>query len=124
MTIYMETEYIAPAYLPPALKEEFTEIAMALDELGLYHRLDADGLARYLLARQAYLVTTQKLNSALMTGEMIKASKLTALQDKFFKQCRAASADVGIALPIRWRMTHEDAAPPLCPGGEPDLFGD
>lgn len=101
----METESEIPDYLPARLHSEFAAIAGELGELGLFTALDTDALARYLLAKQDYLMATQKLNGALAAGELSKAAKWSALQDRFFKQCRLSAGDIGLSLPTRFRLT-------------------
>lgn len=95
----------APRYLPASLKQKFMELAARLDDMGTFSALDADGLARYLLAEANYLRTTSRLTSALNVGNLAEADRLTAMQDRFFRQCRAAGADLGLTGPGRCRMT-------------------
>lgn len=111
-----------PNYLPKALIEKFEHLATILLKIGIYSELDGDGLARYLIAEHNYLRITNKLSAALGAGNIDAASKLTAMQDRFFKQCRAAASDLGLTISSRCRLQ----APFVFdeePSEEAELFG-
>ena len=55
----------APSYLSKKQKNEFTEIATKLVDIGIMSELDEDCLARYLIAKDNYLKFTKLLNSAM-----------------------------------------------------------
>lgn len=93
-----------PSYLPATLKEEFHEIADQLLALNIMTELDEDTLARYLLAKQQYLLLTNQLNKAIAENDVDTMSKLQNMQDKAFKQCRAGASDLGLTITSRARI--------------------
>lgn len=118
-------ELLPPPYLPQSLKTKFEKLAPVLIRMGVLTSLDADGLARYLIAEQNYLRATNRLTAAINTGNTAEADKWSAIQDRFFRQCRAAGSDLGLTVSGRCSLVlpagyeSEEA-----PGEEADLFGD
>jgi P27 family predicted phage terminase small subunit len=107
------------------LKAKFEQLAPVLIRMGVLTSLDADGLARYLIAESNYLRATNRLTSAMNTGNTVEADKWSAIQDRFFRQCRAAGSDLGLTVSGRCSLE----LPPgyeaeEAPGEEADLFGD
>lgn len=94
----------APDYLPENLHKEFDEIAGKLLAIGVMTELDEDALARYLLSKQTYLQYTSLLTRALKENRIYDADKLTTMQDKAFKQCRASASDLGLTIASRCRL--------------------
>lgn len=94
----------APEYLPDTLHKEFDEIAGKLLAIGVMTELDEDALARYLLSKQTYLQYTSLLTKALRENRIGDADKLTTMQDKAFKQCRASASDLGLTIASRCRL--------------------
>lgn len=101
-------EYIADA---PKLVEEFNDIAEKLIALKILTELDADSLARYLLAKQNYLQYTALLNSAIRKNKVAEMSAIQTMQDKAFKQVRAAASDLGLTISSRCRLVVPQAPP-------------
>ncbi|MBE6145051.1 MAG: phage terminase small subunit P27 family [Firmicutes bacterium] len=93
-----------PKYLPTGLKDEFTEIASKLLEIGVMTELDEDCLARYLLSKQSYLQYTSMLNQATKKNKISEMEKLMTMQDKAFKQCRASANDLGLTIASRCKL--------------------
>ena len=94
-------DYIADA---PKLVEEFNDIAEKLIALKILTELDADSLARYLLAKQNYLQYTSLLNSAIRKNKVAEMATIQTMQDKAFKQVRAAASDLGLTISSRCRL--------------------
>lgn len=118
----MPAEVLAPPYyLPGSLAGRFHALAEKLRRMGALTELDADALARYLVAENNYIRATNKLTAALNAGSARDADRWSAIQDRFFRQCRAAGADLGLTAPGRSRLTLSPA-PPEDEGS--DLFGD
>ena len=105
-------EYIADA---PKLVEEFNDIAEKLLALKILTELDADSLARYLLAKQNYLHYTSLLNSAIRKNKVAEMAAIQTMQDKAFKQVRAAASDLGLTISSRCRLVVPQA--PTTPKG-------
>lgn len=87
-----------PPYLPPSLAAKFRKLAPILVRMGILTALDTDGLARYLIAEQNYLRATNRLTAAMNTGNTADADKWSAIQDRFFRQCRSAGSDLGLTV--------------------------
>ncbi len=110
-----------PPYLPESLREKFDEVAKAMTDLGVMTNLDSDGLARYLIAESHYLRMSVRLTAAMNAGNVDAAYKLASMQDRFFRQCRAAAGDLGLTISSRCGLLV-----PSVPSreGQDDLFGD
>lgn len=114
-----------PSYLTESLAEKFRQLAPILIKMGVLSSLDADGLARYLIAEQNYLRATNRLTKAMNAGNTAEADKWSAMQDRFFRQCRAAGSDLGLTVTGRARLELPPGYEPDIPTGEDgDLFGD
>ena len=114
-----------PTYLPPSLRAKFEQLAPVLIRMGVLTSLDADGLARYLIAEQNYLRATNRLTAAMNAGNTAEADKWSAIQDRFFRQCRAAGSDLGLTVSGRCSLVLPPGyAAEKAPGEEADLFGD
>ena len=102
-------DYIADA---PKLVEEFNDIAGKLIALKILTELDADSLARYILAKQNYLQYTSLLNSAIRKNKVAEMAAIQTMQDKAFKQVRAAASDLGLTISSRCRLVVPQAQAP------------
>lgn len=109
-----------PPYLPESLREKFGKVAQVLVDLGVMTELDRDGLARYLIAEANYLRMSIRLTSAMNAGNIDAAYKLSSMQDRFFRQCRAAAGDLGLTISSRCGLL----VPPVPVEKEDELFGD
>ncbi|MCL2527909.1 MAG: phage terminase small subunit P27 family [Defluviitaleaceae bacterium] len=88
-----------PAYLPARLKKEFVKIAEVLHEIGIITNLDVGSLAGYVIAQDLYIKVSKQLLKAKVLDK-----DLVTLQDKYFKQCRAAAADLGLTISSRCKL--------------------
>lgn len=114
-----------PSYLTQSLAAKFQRLAPILIRMGVLTSLDADGLARYLIAEQNYLRATNRLTAAMNTGNTAEADKWSAIQDRFFRQCRSAGSDLGLTVTGRCSLELPPGyADEEAPGEEGDLFGD
>lgn len=96
---------VAPEYLHKSQKEEFDKISKQLVELEIFSNLDCDALARYLIARDAFVKYTRMVNTIPGNWEMVDAlEKAVGIQDKAFKQCRAAASDLGLTITSRCKL--------------------
>ena len=108
----------APSYLSKKQKNEFTEIATKLVDIGIMSELDEDCLARYLIAKDNYLKFTKLLNSAIKNkaskkykddAEMQRILSLDIeayliQQDRAFKQCNTCADKLGLTISSRCRL--------------------
>lgn len=114
-----------PKYLPSPLANKFNEIAPVLVRMGILTSLDADCLARYLVAEGNYIKATNKLTAAINAGNSTEADRWSAMQDRFFKQCRSAGSDLGLTVSGRCKLVLPGGAVPAPPNEEEaGLFGD
>jgi P27 family predicted phage terminase small subunit len=100
------------------------KIAPVLIRMGILSELDADGLARYLIAESNYLRVTNRLTAALNSGNLADADKLSSMQDRFFRQCRSAGSDLGLTVSSRCSLVLPGGYQPDEPIEDGDLFGD
>lgn len=113
-----------PCYLPKTLKSKFLQLAPVLIKMGVLTSVDGDCLARYLIAEANYLRATDRLAKALNAGDTGEVSKWSAIQHRFFRQCRTASSDLGLTVSGRGRLQIPDRYDPNEDFGEEvDLFG-
>ena len=61
-----------PSYLPQSLATKFHRLAPVLIKMGVLTSVDGDCLARYLIAESNYLRATQRLTSAMNTGNTVE----------------------------------------------------
>jgi P27 family predicted phage terminase small subunit len=125
-----------PKYLTKKLKEEFIAIANELQRIDLITNLDADALARFLIAREQYVRASNALRTTPIvvtaideTGKKHKIpneryADLLLNQDKLFKQSRAAASDLGLTISSRCRLVVPKKADDKKPTEEEQLFGD
>ncbi|ANY71666.1 terminase [Paenibacillus ihbetae] len=125
-----------PSYLPKKLKTEFEEIANELMRIEIMSNLDVDALARFLLAREQYVRVNKSLRSMPVmvdaetkSGETIKIpnesyGELLISQDKLFKQCRQAAADLGLTISSRCRLVVPKKSEEKPKTAEEKMFGD
>lgn len=113
-----------PRYLPAPLAQKFNEIAPILVRMGTLTSLDADCLARYLVAEGNYIKATNKLTAAINAGNSTEADRWSAMQDRFFRQCRAAGLDLGLTVSGRCKLVLPCGTVPAPPDEEEaGLFG-
>ena len=99
------TDGIAPPeYLSEAQARRFDELAADLIALGIMGKTDCDALARYLIAEEMYVFLTGELNNPERKDDIYLLEKYSNLQDKYFKQCRAAASDLGLTITSRCRL--------------------
>ena len=60
----------APNYLPEDLRPEYVELGKRLRDCGLFTVLDADVLARYLMARRSWLEASRAVFEAQKTEDL------------------------------------------------------
>ena len=109
----------APGYLPDGDREAFTELGKKLRDCGLFTVLDRDALARYLLARRSWLEATMEVlevqrggagEDGQRTVDLERLESASRIQDRFFKQCQRAAADLGLTVTSRCRLVLPEGA--------------
>lgn len=71
-----------PRYLAGALREQFTATAAQLSRSGSFGSLDADLLAKLLLAENNYIRISEQVQRALSAADSDEATRWIAAQDK------------------------------------------
>ena len=115
----------APSYITGTLLKEFNRLAPVLVKMGTLSSVDGDVLARYLIARQQYVHATNEVTKALTNGTLGTVEKWSVLQDRFFKQCRASAAELGLSVSSRANLLLPAAfTAESTSAEEADMFGD
>lgn len=94
----------APKWLPEELRPEFNDISKRLIKLGIFCKLDRDTLGRYLVAHQAWVSVSRYAIEAIGKRDSEGAAEWSAIQDKYFKQCRACAGDLGLSISSRCQL--------------------
>lgn len=113
-----------PNYLSSKLKKEFEDLSLKLLEIDIMTELDEDTLARYLLAKEKYLKYTKLLNKAIRESDIVAMERLTSMQDKAFKQCRACANDLGLTIASRCKLIVPQSPDPPKKNKFLEKFGD
>ena len=100
-----------PEDLPETLRKDFLALGKELKELGIFCKLDYDTLTRYLTARQFWKQAGEEVAKALETGDGKEAERWSAIQDRFFKQCRNCANDLGLTVTSRCRLVVPEKEP-------------
>lgn len=96
-------------------REEFTKLANQLTKLRVMGETDVDALARYVISNELYVHTSKKLRSSKVKNNPYEFNAWSKVQDKYFKQCRAAALDLGLTISSRCKLvapTVEEKAKP------------
>lgn len=97
-----ETEKVrAPNYIKGGLLKEFNKLAPILVKMGVLSSVDGDVLGQYLVAKQHYVSATEQVDKALKDGSLANVEKWSAVQDRFFKQCRRCAQELGLTVTAR-----------------------
>ena len=102
---------VPPAWLPDELKMDFRSLGKQLINAGLYTKLDADTLGRYLIAHRQWLAATEEAESYLQEKDAENAEVWSRLQERFFKQARNCATDMGLTVTSRCRLVIPAADP-------------
>ncbi len=100
------TDVKPPSYLTAKQKKDFNVIAEKLLHVGIISELDEDTLARYLVAQDQYLETL-KLYKKMMRDcpeDIDTLDKISRMQDRYAKQCRTLSTDLGMTITSRVKL--------------------
>lgn len=92
----------APSYLPDELKDEFNKLSKILIDIGIMSDLDVTALGRFLVSEHLYQkITLKMLSMKYVTDNYFDYAKL---QDRHFKQARAAASDIGLTISSRCKL--------------------
>ena len=104
ITTEMPKRIIPPAYLPESMRDEFKRIAKQLGALHIFCPLDYDMLARYLIARAAWLKSQAQANHALTAGDLSESLGWGKSANMYFSQCHACAQALGLSITSRCRL--------------------
>lgn len=108
----LDGDLTPPAYLSKKQKQEFEKIADQLKRLKIMGETDVDALARYVVANSMYIDTVKKLRRKEVKDDPDIYEQWAGVQDKFFKQARAAAGDLGLTISSRCRLVIPEANKP------------
>lgn len=93
-----------PGYLPDSMKSEFRLIAKKLIALHIFCDLDYDMLARYMIARAAWIKAQMQANHSLSVGDQKGSLGWGKLANIYFGQCQSCAAALGLSVTSRCRL--------------------
>lgn len=94
----------APAWLAGSLLARWAELAPVFWRMGTLSELEAGTLARYILAENNYLKVSDRLQTALTSGDAEETGKWLAAQDKLIKQILTLGETLGLTAEKRKAM--------------------
>lgn len=121
-----ETDTVkVPKYITGSVRKEFNRLAPALVKMGLLSSVDGDVLGQYLIAKQQYVSATEQVTRALQDADLDDAKEWSAIQDRFFKQCRRCAQELGLTVTARASIIlPQTADTDSISAEEADMFGD
>ena len=93
-----------PKYLNAKQKKTFKDLAGKLLTIGIYTELDADALARYIIAQDLYLSYTEAITELIERGNLVLLKEMQNMQDKAFRQAHASARALGLTIADRCRL--------------------
>ena len=100
----LDGEIVAPAYLTKKQAEAFYKIADQLKQLKIMGETDVEALGRYITANDFYINAVKKMRSKNVRDDPVVFDAWSKVQDRYFKQCRAAANDLGLTISSRCRL--------------------
>lgn len=95
---------IAPDYLSKKQKNEFYRISEQLEKLKIMGETDCDTLARYIVAQDFYVSAIKQMRKKDVKNDPFKFEQWSKIQERYFKQCRAAANDLGLSISSRCKL--------------------
>ena len=93
-----------PKYLNQKQKKVFKDLAGKLLAIKIYTELDADALARYIIAQDLYISYTEAVNELIEKGNLVLLKEIQNMQDKAFRQAQTSARDLGLTISSRCRL--------------------
>lgn len=85
-----------PAYLVGALRQRWDSLAPQLQAMGALDALNADLLAKYILAENEYLRISDLVQTSISRGDAEEAGKWLNAQDRLTRQILTLSDELGL----------------------------
>ena len=93
-----------PKYLNKKQKKTFKDLAGKLLTIKIYTELDADALARYIIAQDLYISYTEAINELIEKGNLVLLKEVQNMQDKAFRQAQSSARDLGLTISSRCKL--------------------
>ena len=93
-----------PKYLPQNMADEYRLTAKKLVALHIFSDLDYDMLARYFIARAAWVQAQSNANRAIVQSDAKEAASWTKTAGVYFGQCQSCAAALGLSISARCRL--------------------
>lgn len=93
-----------PKNLNAKQKKTFKDLAGKLLAIRIYTELDADTLARYIIAQDLYIFYTQAINELIENGNLVLLKEIQNMQDKAFRQAQTSARDLGLTISSRCKL--------------------
>lgn len=85
-----------PAYLVGHLRERWDSLAPQLQAMGAVDKLNAELLAKYILAENEYLRISDLVQQSISRGDAEAAGKWLTAQDRLTRQILTLSDELGL----------------------------
>ena len=95
---------VAPDYLTKKQKTTFNKIAAQLEKLNILGETDVDALGRYITANDFYINAVKKMRTKEVKDSALLFEAWSKVQERYFKQCRAAANDLGLSISSRCKL--------------------
>jgi P27 family predicted phage terminase small subunit len=100
-----DTAIVCPSYLTSQRdKREFERYAEMLDRLHVWSELDAEELARYVMAEHAYEDYMRMLRKAIRDKDTAEASRIQRLEIAQAEQARKSASALGMTITSRCKL--------------------
>ena len=93
-----------PKHLNAKQKKTFKTLAGQLSSIGIYTELDADNLARYIIAQDLYLSYTAASAELIEKGNLVLLKEVQNMQDKAYRQAQTCARDLGLTISSRCKL--------------------
>lgn len=95
---------VVPDHVHGDDRKKFLKYAEILKEMGIWSVVDADELARYVIAHTAYIDYSQRMVDALADNNIEYAAKLQLMQDKAYRQAHSSASSLGLNIASRAKI--------------------
>lgn len=108
-----------PKWLPPQYRTAFRKLSKQLLEVDIgVAELDADTVARYVVAQANYTAVLPLVQKAMTEEDVAMLKEYTKAQNTYFTQARACANDMGMTITSRCRLVLPESSQPK----EPNAF--
>lgn len=94
----------APNYLTKEQAKHFKKLAAQLKAINILANIDAEALARYVVAEEVFELLTKKIQDNEIQEDIFEFEKTANLHDKYCKLCRSLASDLGLNITSRCKL--------------------